>query len=445
MKMAELVIKNSKLVLPDQIFEGGLAIEDGKITEIKKDTHLPYADHVINAMGNYIIPGLIDAHVHFREPGASSKEDWLTGSSAAASGGITTVLDMPNTQPSTTTIAHLNEKREIAASKSIVDYGFHFGASADNFGELGKLEENIASVKFYMCSTVGSLVIDNDAIMFEEFRAISEKGIIATVHAENGEMVNYWTAKVKESGRSDALAHADARPNICAGDATNQAVFLARIAGNSLHICHLNTQEEVDILRAAKGTQRISAEVTPHHLFLTRDDLKHLKNYGKVNPPLRSERDQKALWSGIHDGIIDIISTDHAPHLQESKEKDVWCASSGVPGVETMLPLLLNEINRGNLTFFRLIKLTAQNPATIFGIHNKGRIEVGFDADLVIVDMNKTEKVRNDKQFTKCGWSPFDGRKLKGWPLQTFVRGNRVFDNGNIAEIRGSEVSYSRD
>jgi len=436
--MSELVIKNGRLVLPDKIFEGDIAIDAGIISKVGKDLK---GDKVVNAEGNYILPGLIDVHVHFREPGASSKEDWNTGSFAAASSGITTVLDMPNTQPPTTTVKLLDKKREIAASKSTVDFGFHFGASTENMDELRKVEK-IASVKFYMSSTIGNLFVGNDAVLFEELKILAERDIPGIFHAENREMVQHYMQRLINEGRMDPEAYSDARPNICAAEAVNRIIFLSKMAKNRLHFCHVSTKEEVDIIARNKSILPLTAEVCPHHLFLNKEDLRKLGSLVKTNPPLRSKEDQNALWKGIQDGTIDVIATDHAPHLMESKEKDIWSAPAGVPGVETMLPLLLNEVNKGNLTLNQLVKLTSENPARIFRIKDKGKIKEGYDADLVIIDLKKEKKVRNDKLFTKCGWSPFDGWKLKGWPVMTFIRGNLIFDNGDINKIKGREVSY---
>ncbi|MBN2013829.1 MAG: dihydroorotase family protein [Candidatus Altiarchaeota archaeon] len=442
--MPDLVIKNARLVLSDKIVQAGLVIEEGRIKQIVSDPKLPQADRVIDAHGNYVLPGLIDVHVHLREPGSSSKEDWITGTSAAAAGGVTTVLDMPNTQPPTTTIQTLSDKRAIAKPKAKVDYGFHFGASLDNLDELRRLEDDIASVKFYMSVTTGNLRVDNDAVIYEELKILAKKGILATTHAENRDMVQYWLEKLKQKENPTAVDYADYRPNICASTALNQLLYLSRKAGSRIHFCHVSTREEVNLLRKNKR-EGVTSEVTPHNLFLTKENIKELGNYSKVNPPLRSKQDQGTLWKAIRSGVIDVIATDHAPHLLEEKEKDILSASSGMPGLETLLPLLLNEVGKGTISLIELSKLTAGSPAKIFRIRGKGAIVEGYDADLVIVDLKKEAKVENEKLFTKCGWSPFDGWKLRGWPLKTFVRGNLVFDEGVIGDTLGKEITYTKN
>ncbi len=440
--MPDLIIKNARIVLPDGIVEGGIVIEGGRIKELRKTSNLPDSGEVIDAKGNHVLPGLIDAHVHFREPGASSKEDWKTGSSAAASGGIATVLDMPNTEPPTTTLENLEKKRRIASSKSVVDYGFHFGASNENMKELNSLAGGVASIKYYLGPTTGNLMINNDAIFYEGLRVLANKGILATTHAENAEMIEYFTEKLQKDGREDPIAYADSRPPICAADAANRAIFLAGLSNCRLHLCHVSTSLEVLLIEKHRKSQQLTAEATPHHLFLKREDFKKLGTYAKTNPPLRNKEDRKALWNGITIGAIDIIASDHAPHLPESRERGIWNSSAGVPGVETLLPLLLNEVNKRTLSLEKVVRLTAENPAKIFRIKNKGMIAEGYDADLTIVDMNEEFTVKNENLFTKCGWSPFDGYKLRGKPIKTLVRGKVIFEQGYINEIPGMEVSY---
>lgn len=434
--MSDYVVKNGMIVLPGRTFTGDLLVEGGKIEKIGKGLS---GDETIDAGGKYVLPGLIDAHVHFREPGGSKKEDWLTGSSAAAAGGVTCVLEMPNTQPPTVTKELLDEKRKYAR-RSVVDYGFHFGASTGNIDELRKIDR-IASVKFYMGSTTGSLLVESDAVLFDQLSVLAQRGIPATVHAESENMISYLTKKLRAQGREDAGAYSEARSNMSAADAVNRIASIAKLAKSRVHICHVSTKEEIGIIEIYKDNLPLTAEAAPHHLFLTREDYKTLGTRAKVNPPLRSKEDRAALWNAVREGIVDLIATDHAPHLLESKEQGIWDAPSGVPGLETMLPLLLNEVNKGTINIQQLARLTAENPARIFSIKNKGRIKEGYDADLTLVDMSLTKRVENGKLFTKCGWSPFSGRALKGWPVTTIVRGNVVYHEGTIRKNKGKEVA----
>jgi len=448
-----LVIRNAKIVFSDRIFEGGLVAENGKIIEVVPNSKLPKGDEDIDAKGLYLLPGVIDVHTHLREPGANFEEDWHTGSAAAAAGGVTTVLDMPDTQPPTTTVSLLEEKRAIAASKSIVDYGFHFAASVENAEELRKVA-NVASVKFYMCSTAASypiqgdyvfleeMKVKNDYIFYEDLRLLSEKGMLATVHAENNTIADYLKDKYLKAGRNDPMAYADSRPPMCAAEAAGRAALLARIAGTKLHIVHVSTGYEVEILERNKNFQPLSSEAATYHLFLSADDYKKQGGLLKTTPPLRSKEDQTALWKSIQNGVIDVVTSDHMPTLPESKEGSIWTSASGVPGLETMLPLMLNEVAKKNLSINRLVSVTSENPARIFGLKNKGRLEVGYDADCVLVDLDKEFQIRNDAQYTKCGWTPYDGWKVRGTVVKTILRGNVIFDSGELHAAKGHEVTY---
>ncbi len=438
--MYDLIIKNARLMLPENVYKGSIAIENGKIVKIARNFQNNSADKILDAKENFLLPGVIDVHVHFRDFRQKNKEDWKTGSQAAAAGGVTTVLDMPNNDPPITTLKRLQEKRKLAEKNSIVDFGFHFGASLNNEKEIRKIK-NVASVKFYLGSTTGNLLMDNDAKVAEYFEILAKKKIPATIHGEDEQMVQYYTKLVRK--RKDILAYSDARPNICAAESVNKVLYFSKFSKNPVHFCHVSTCEEVDMLRK-HHFKWISAEASPHHLLLSRKDFKKLGTFGKMNPPLRREKDRQELWRAIADNTIKIIATDHAPHTKEEKERgDIWAAPGGVPGVETSLPLMLNEVSVGRLFLLKLIKLMSENPATIFGIKNKGRIKEGYDADLVLVDMKKKKKIQNSELFTKCKWSPFDGKPVKGLPIKTFVRGNLVFDEGIAIKNRGNEVKFS--
>ncbi|MFZ2455829.1 MAG: dihydroorotase family protein [Candidatus Altiarchaeia archaeon] len=453
-----LVIKNAKIVFPDRVFEGGVVVENGRIADVLSNGRLPSADEIIDAKGMYLLPGLVDVHTHFSEPGASSGEDWKTGSAAAAAGGVTTVLSMPGTQPPATTVALLEEKRANAASQSMVDYGFHFAASVDNSEEIRKVE-HVASVKFQMASTAGcfpvhgdnicaeEMKVRNDYVLFEAFKILAEKKLLATVHAESNGMIDYLKDKQIKAQRNDPSAYAESRPPLCAAEAAGRVALLARIAGARLHLCHVSSAREVEVLTRNKNSQALSSEAALHHLFLSAKDLKERGSILKTVPPLRSPEDREALWKGVQNGVVDVITSDHMPYLPESKEGSVWTAAAGLPGIETMLPLLLNEVNKKNLSINTLVCATAENPARIFEIKNKGRIEAGYDADLVLVDLDREHVIRNDSLYTNCGWSPYDGLKINGAVVMTMLRGAIIYDNpkpgdAQICRVKGLEVEY---
>jgi dihydroorotase len=396
-----LLIKNGKVYQNGALIRKNIFVKDDKITKITSQELK--ADEVIDAKDKIIIPGLIDGHVHFREPGATHKEDFLTGSMAAAAGGITSILDMPNTNPPTTNLQRLDEKRKLAR-KSIVNYGFHFGSTKDNFSEIVKAE-NVASVKVYMDHTTGELIINDEASLKEIF---TRNKTVAT-HAEGKNVL--------------------------------KALEFIKGGNNHLHICHVSSKEELFYAKGKKIKNSVSVEVCPHHLFLTAKDVNDLGNFGEMKPGLQTMEDSKALWEGILNGKVDTIATDHAPHTLEEKREMNY--PFGVPGCETMLPLMLNSLNDKKIKLNKIIELCCENPARIFKIKNKGFIKEGYDADLTIIDLELEKEVKNGELFTKCCWSPFDGWKLKGWPTHTIVNGNIVFDNGKINNIAAREARYN--
>ncbi|MCK4883664.1 MAG: dihydroorotase, partial [Candidatus Diapherotrites archaeon] len=393
-----------------------------------------------------LLPGMIDTHVHFRVPGGEHKEDWTTGSCAAAAGGVTTVLDMPNTNPPTTTVDRLKEKRDIASSKSIVDFGFHFGAEFGNSCEIEKVR-NIASIKIFMGSSTGNLLIDNDADLYSIFELAEKHDLLCTVHAENEHLIKLFSDHAKFKGKKSPTIHPIIRNNICAAEAVSRAELFSRIIGNRLHVCHVSTKEELDYIKLGKSKQRegrLSTEATMHHLLLSNAVMLKSGNYAKMNPPLRSKEDISALWADLRNGVIDIVASDHAPHKREEKDKPYWEAPAGVPGVETTLPLLLNEVNRKSLSLEELILLTSKNPAKIYRIKNKGQIKKGYDADFALVDMNVEHIISSSNVKTKCGWTPFNGVAIKGAVEKTIVRGKIVFDRGEFFLNQGKEVQFTR-
>lgn len=395
--MISTLIKNAKILVGDKLVDKHILLENHKIREVIDEPVT--VDKIIDVKGKIVIPGMIDCHVHFREPGLTQKEDFFTGSCAAAKGGVTTVFDMPNTKPPTTTVELLEQKRELA-KKSVVNYGFHFGATPDNAEEIKKAK-GIVSTKVFMDATTGDMLIQDD----ESLEKIFKNSKRISVHAE-GDMV------------TKAL---DIFTRFCSKK-------------QQLYLCHVSTKAELKAIRKFKKSN-ILVEVTPHHLFLTEEDDKD--SFTKMKPTLKTEKDQEALWKAIGTKLVTTIGSDHAPHTIEEKKSEKF--PYGVPGVETTLPLLLNAVNQDRLTLQRVIELTSLNPAKIYGL-NKGVIAEGYDADLIVVDMKLKKEVKNEELLTKCKWSPFNGKILKGWPVMTIVGGELVYSGGKINDIKAKEV-----
>ena len=392
----KLVIKNGKVYYRTKFIEASVVVENGVIVDItKRDVD---ADEKIDAKGDIVLPGSIDPHVHFREPGFEYKEDFLTGSRAAASGGVTTVIDMPNTKPPVLTNRILKMKTTLA-KKSIIDYGFHFGSSEDNAEEIRR-SRNIASVKVYMNSTTGNLLVRNMDVVREILNMR-----FSSFHAE--------------------------------GKTVEDVLKLAKSLKKKVYLCHISSESEIEIIKRFR--EHAFVEVTPHHLFLTGKDQNKLI---KMKPSLKTDKDRKALWNAINENIVDTVGSDHAPHtIEEKMERDIY----GVPGVETRVPLMLDAVNRGFITMDKFVELLCENPAKIFRIKNKGFIEKGYDADLMIVDMKVEKRITSDMLYTKCGWSPFEGKTLKGWPVKTILRGVLVYDGGEVYDGHGKEITYCEE
>ncbi len=398
-----LAIINAKVYSQGALSQRNILLENGRIAKITSDKISCKKN--IDARGMWVLPGFIDSHVHFREPGLTQKGNFLTESSAAVKGGITTVLDMPNTRPPTTNALELEKKRELA-KKSVANYGFHFGAELGNISEIKKAK-NIASVKLYADHTTGNLRILSEDYIAELLRASR----ITAVHAE-GETVK----KIIEIA---------AKNNV----------------HNALYFCHVSSKEEFSFAKSNPNLQTY-VELTPHHLFLTKEYEQKKGAFAVMKPPLRTKEDRQFLEYMLRSKKIDTIATDHAPHT--ITEKQQIPPPFGVPGVETMLPLLIDAHLKNKLPLRIIIECCCENPAKIFKIKNKGFIAMGYDADLVIVDPNCTTEVKNSEQLTKCGWSAFEGWKLQGWPVITIVNGNIVYEQGIVHEIPAREVTYER-
>ncbi|MCE5213644.1 MAG: dihydroorotase family protein [Methanobacterium sp.] len=423
--MVDLWIKDGKIVPENKLISIG--ISNGKISIIKKIA--PKREEVIDLKGSVILPGFIDAHVHFRDPGLTYKEDFRTGTMSAANGGFTTVMDMPNTLPPTNTPVAFKEKLKIAHKKSLVDYGLHAG--------VGKLEDikttailGPASFKIFMDQ------LDDDYLnkVFMEIRNIKEdKGSIKpliTLHCEDKEIVQKNTQFQRNKHILKPEIYAEARPPKAETKAVSKALQLACEYDLNIHICHISTRKSLELISKAKiSNSKITCEITPHHLFLDSHFLNKCGNFAKTNPPLRNQDDKLNIRNL---SSIDIIGTDHAPHTIAEKNNDIWDAPPGIPNLETTIPLLLTEINRQNITFNHLKSLLCVKPSLIFQLASKGYIKEGYDADLVVVDMKKEDIINPYNFRSKAKYSPFKGFKVKGKPVMTMVRGNVVMDEGEI-------------
>lgn len=426
-------IKNCKLANNDIV---DIQIEGGVIVKIGRPLT---GGEEIDAQHGTTLPGVIDAHVHFREPGGEHKEDWSTGSTAAVSGGVTTVLDMPNTDPPIIDKSSLAIKRE-RAQKSLVNYGFFLGATTEN-DEAIKTIKGIAGVKVFIGSSTGNLLVSEDNQIEKLF---SIPNIQWVVHAEDENRIQENSKKFE--GSDDPAAHSQIRDRQAAILAVRRIIAIAKKTSARVHICHVSTKEELSFIQTARHEGiSITCEVSPHHLFLNEMAYMSQFTFVKVNPPIRTAEDNAALLEGLAKGAIDIVATDHAPHTREEKNQPPLEAPSGMPEVETSLPLLLNLVNDGKLTLERLQKVTAERPAELFKLKGKGKIKIGYDADLTIVDMQKEQKVTRKDIKSKCGWSPYEGQTLTGWPIMTIVNGNLAYDNGTINnQYKGKEVTYGK-
>ena len=393
---------------------------DGKTTNyfIESVIH-----RTIDAKGLTLLPALIDPPVHFRIPGAEHKEDWRTAAKAAIRGGVTTVFDMPNTTPSCITKERLEEKMKLIDSqlfdaKIPLRYRLYLGADRSHLNEIGKTKREIIGLKIYMGSSTGDLLMDDKASLERAFEIAKKEDVLVAIHAEDEEMIQ--KLKKKHEGKTDPALHSVIRPPIAAARAVEQAISLVQKYHTRLYIAHMSTKGELDLVRAAKKQKLpVFAEATPHHLFL--DD----RLYGKigasalVNPPLRSQREREALWEAVHDGTIDTIGTDHAPHTLEEKKRPFGSAPSGFPSIELYLALLLNAYHEKKISLEKIVSLTHTNPQEIFRLKP--------NSDVVLIDLNKIKRIDNPSLATKAKWSPYEGWTLKGWPRYTICQG-QVFD-----------------
>jgi dihydroorotase len=433
---ADLVVRGGRIVSPAGTFQGGIAARDGVIVGVGQDHELPQAHEVIDAAGRDVLPGVIDCHVHIREPGYEYKEDWRSGTAAAACGGVTTVFDMPNTMPVTADAEGFRAKDARASRGAYVDYGLYGLLGQHNVAELqGLADLGVIGFKCYMGETTGKIPPPDDGTMLEAFEIVCRLGLRVAVHAENDAILQHLVRRLKAAGRTDPFAHVESRPDVCAVEAVGRAIAIAEAARAPLHILHESCRDSLPVIRAAK--QRgvdVTAETCPHYLLLTAKDMSRLGAILRVNPPVRFPGHAEALWKGLDDGTLDMLATDHAPHTPEEKtQPNIWDGHSGFPGVETAVPLMLNEVNRGRMTIERYVEWSAAAPARAWGLYpRKGSLQVGSDADMVIVDMSRECLIRGSELHSKSKITPFEGMHVRGVPVYTIVRGRVVFREGEL-------------
>ncbi len=436
MSVPRILIRNAEVLLPDgSLQKSDISLSGGLIEQIGVRPESA-ADVVIEAEGLTLLPGVIDPQVHFREPGLEHKEDLSTASRACARGGVTSFLEMPNTNPLTTNQAALDDKLARAAQKSVVNYGFFIGATAENLPDLREANPT-CGIKIFMGSAHGALLVDNEAALEPIF---AEGSRLIAVHAEDQSRI--LARRQEFAGITDPAIHSVIQDNQAALNATQLALKLSKKYQRRLHILHLSTAEEAELLRQDKP-EWVTAEVTPQHLLLNTDFYEKLGTLLQMNPPIRSIYDNEILWQALLDGVIDFIATDHAPHTLAEKAKGYPNTPSGMPGVETSLPLMLTQAVQGRCTIAQVAHWMSTAVAKAYRIPNKGKISPGYDADLALVNLKTYKPVLREELQTKCGWSPFDGWSLTGWPIVTIVGGQIAFDHGKFnPEVRGRALAF---
>ena len=436
----ETILTGGTIVTPDGLHRADIAIQDGVITAIGRDAR---GGQQLNITGLTVLPGVIDSQVHFREPGLEHKENLESGTRAAVLGGVCSVFEMPNTLPPTTSAEALDDKLRRARGRAWSDHAFFVGASHDNIDDLAELERlpGCAGVKIFMGSSTGTLLVPDDPSLA---RVLASGTRRCAIHAEDQDRLD--ELKALASDGASVEMHPQVRDPASALMATRRILDLARAAGRPVHVLHISTADELPLLAAAKDIS--TAEATPNHLTLTAPQCyAELGARAQMNPPVRDRSHQDALWEqGIRGGVIDVIGSDHAPHTLEEKALPYPKSPAGMPGTQTLLPVMLDHVHHGRLTLERLVDLASATPARIYGARGKGAVAVGYDADLTIVDLDAERTIRNDWIASPAGWTPFDGKTVRGWPIMTMIRGHLAMREDEVLGTpMGRPVTFATD
>ena len=431
-----LIIKNGSCYIDGKLTKTDIGLSGNKIQKIGKIE--VNSSKVYDATDKVVLPGIIDTQVHFREPGSTDAEDLESGSRAAVLGGVTSLFEMPNTNPPTSNLVEFDKKLQAAKNRMHSNYAFYFGATPDNTDQLARLKdvEGCCGVKLFAGSSTGNLLVDKEA---DIEKVISSSDRVVSIHSEDEDIIKLRKKFIR---KGDVHSHPEWRNVECAMSSTRRVVKIAERYNKKIHVLHVTTKDEVDFLAMHK--KNVTFETTPQHLTLYAPDCyDKLGTYAQMNPPLRTKEHYDRLWVAIKNNIVDVLGSDHAPHLKENKDKEYPNTPSGMPGVQTIFPVMLDHVNSGKLTLQQLINLMCENPCRIFGIKNKGYIKEGFDADLTITDMNKEVTIKNEMIASKCGWTPFNNHKVKGFPVGTIVNGHLVMSDGKvILESKGTPLKF---
>lgn len=435
----DLVIYNGKISIPNAYITAGIAVDYGKIVKIAKKTNLPPASEKIDLQGNFILPGLIDVHTHLRDQKQAYEETFTTGTAAAVAGGITLCVDMPNNEPVTMDAETLKERMRTAADKALTNIAFYSAFPTHPLEIPRVVDVGAVAFKLFMTKQIGGVDIDSDDSLEKAFQQIQQSHVPVAVHAEDKAMLETVQEELRRTGQDGIDAYLKTHSPRVEEKAANRILGFVEKTKAQVHFCHISSKLGLDAVMSGKNAGLpVSCEVTPHHLLLSASDLKSYGTIALCDPPVRGKKDVEALWEALENGLINIIASDHAPHLLEEKRAEsIWNVKPGFPNLETTVPLILNEINEGHLSIAALIRLMAEKPAEIFHLNHRGYLQKGYNADITIVDMHRKHRIDASKFCSKAKYSPFDGWKLKGKPIKTFVNGQLAMDDGEIIAKRG--------